>query len=134
LKLQYTYRELAKVLEQLEFKFFTGRLLCETTNHTTELYFYKGRLIRAQAEDSSGAPVLYELLSWLDGTLTIEQKIHALAPNIDEFMLLYFKDLVSFLQMRGLFYGGQSKPEDFLPVISWRVIRNDNSPRSRAAV
>ncbi len=100
---QYRFRQLTWVLDKLKTGQLTGRLICQSGLRQYELYFINGVIVHAVGEGQTGDEVLYGLLNWTDGTLTIEEGPRTSEYSLDRNQLGLFHETIKILQSRGLF-------------------------------
>ena len=100
---QFNFRRFALLLAKIEANAFSGKVSCETEAQCCELYFKKGQLVHALSATQVGEDVIYDLLNWGGGTLTIEAGLHTSEHSIDSNQLTIFRETVKLFQARGIF-------------------------------
>lgn len=100
---QLTFHHFALLLDEIETSHFTGKVNCVSGSSACELYFAQGQLIQATNGSLTGQPVLYQLLTWHNGTLTIEAQAQASISNLNPEQVILFYKHVKNLQTRGIF-------------------------------
>lgn len=100
---QYNYRALAALLAKFTLEAFTGKVTCQSKASNCELYFNKGQLKNAVSGSRDGEQVVYDLLSWDDGSLLVETGPPTDEQTLDREEVKLIYDTVKLLQAKGSF-------------------------------
>ncbi|MEI6043857.1 MAG: hypothetical protein WCS37_05640 [Chloroflexota bacterium] len=95
--------QLAILVAEIEFNLFTGRVRCNSITGNCQLYFRQGALIHAQSANYDQHVIIYEMLNWKEGFLTLESAVEATVQNLLPDQVSLWREALRIFQLRGIF-------------------------------